>query len=123
MFLVLSAVCEGEAGGVEHLANPSFREFVTVFSVDRLARLKVEGQSWAGAVCGDVDLLFSNGDKVHLDTGLRIIPSGFMTEGVGIKVRAEIAVDPSEDVAVEGSGDTVSVVVSGDQLVDGLGGS
>ena len=122
-FGVLPGAGGAEAGGGEEVVDPEVGEFVAVFGVNGFAGWEVEGDGWAGGVCGDVDLLWDEGFEVHLYAGVLGVPAGAVGEAGGVEVRAEIAVETGKDVAVEGGGDAGGIVVGGEEGGDGLVGA
>ena len=52
---------------------------------------------------------------MHLDAGGGGVPDGFVAEGGGVEVCAEVAVEASEYVAVEGGCDALGVIVGGEE--------
>ncbi len=122
---VLEGVGGGETGGVEEAGDGRWGELVAVLGVDGLAGGEVEGEGGAGGVGGDVHLLLDQRFEVHLDAGLGDVPAGDVAETGGLEVGVEVAVEAGEDVAVEGGGDSLGVVVGveegGDRFV-GAGG-
>src|SRR6185369_6293716 len=68
----------------------------------------------------NINDLRSQAFQVHLDAGLVGIPDSAMLESVEIEVGVQFAIDVHEDVLVEPGGDTLLVVISGEQNVLGL---
>ena len=60
---------------------------------------------------------------MHLDAGLGGVPAGGVAEAGGVEVGVQVAVEAGEDVAVEGGGDSLGVVVGGEEGGDGLVGA
>ena len=87
---------------------------MTVFGVDGLSRCEVKGEGRACGVGWNVDALGDEGFEVHFDAGLGGVPDGLVAKGGGVEVCAEVAIEASEDVEVEGGGGAGGVVVGGE---------
>ena len=57
-------------------------------------------------------------DEVHLDRGLRLVPSGLMGERHDVKVASEFAIYAAKKIEIELRGDAAPVIVCGNQCRD-----
>src|SRR5947209_3539730 len=102
----------GPAAGEKQHAASARPVFVAVLGVDRRACRKVE------ASAGNRELDVSRGDQMHFDARQYVVPPCLVTEGVDRHVAVELAVDPLEQVEVELGGDSLGLVIGGDQPLD-----
>src|SRR5262245_6723179 len=98
---------DGELPGGGQRLQQRVVVLVRVLRVNRLPL--VEGELDSESV--DPDALGDAADEVHLDAAVRLVVEGAVIERCEIEVAAELAVDPSEEVAIEGGGDAEGVIV------------
>ena len=67
-----------------------------------------------------MDTLSGKRFEVHLDAGLRGIPEHLVTEFLHVKIGAKVAVQPGENIQIEGGGSSCGIIVSGQQGSFGL---
>ena len=83
-------------------------EFSRILSMDRFAF--VEGET----VFSNRHLLIDPAFQMHLDARLVIVPDGAMGKGVEIEIRIEFAIDPGQQIEIEGRGHTGRIIISRD---------
>ena len=88
--------------------------------MDSFAGSEVEGEAGTGAVGRDMGGLVAERFEVDFDARVGGVPEGAVEEAVGAEVGAELAIEVGEDIAVEGGGDTLGVVVGGEQGGNGF---
>ena len=71
-------------------------------------------------MCRNVDALSGKRFEVHLDAGLGRIPEHLVPELLQVKIGAKVAIQPSENIQVEGGGGSGSIIVGGQQHRLGL---
>src|ERR1700686_2416339 len=82
--------------------------FVGGFGPDGLPRL--HGYLAINARNGDI--LWPQGDQVHLDAPFCAIVANEMAESRKVKVGAQLAIDPCEEVEIETGGDAEWIIIS-----------
>src|SRR6185312_10627935 len=86
-------------------AEPFDIIFVGILGMDRFATLERESAP------GDGDDLMLAADQVHLDSPLLRLIEGAVLELAEVEIAFQLAVDPSQQVEVEGGGDAGGVVI------------
>src|ERR1700724_3738259 len=91
------------AGKILKLAN---RIFVRVLGLDGLAAEEPE------PAAPDACRLVFDTDKVHFDSAFAGVVDCFVTEAIESEGAVELAVDPRQEIEVEGGGHAILVIVS-----------
>jgi len=115
-FLVDPGGFAAEAGLASHVGKFRARVFVAGFGPDGFSSDQIEGSTGRG----DGNRLVDTGLEMHFDAAGGFIENGDVLELGNVEIGANFAIETSEDIEIEGSGDADGVIVGSDERGDGL---
>ena len=115
-FLIDPGGFTAESGLTGHVSEFGGGMLVTGFGPDGFSGNEIEGRTSRRNGDGLVDAGF----EMHFDAAGELVENGDVLELGNFEISADFAIEASEHVEIEGSGDADGVVVRGDERGDGL---